>query len=166
MSEYTLTQTPMHVFRDTYTGTPVYVGDFPPPYVPERSEPNLVTPLAPRNIEYVPSWMRRYERTIMSGKVVEIRGPEWRINHSCDKVIASIDIPGVKESDMTVDIENGTIVVTAKRFDTCVKSTYTQVIGDQFDSTSAKATLQHGILTVIVKQLKEKVSHRVQINKE
>ena len=158
--------TPMHVFRESPTGVPIYIGDFPPPWINEPViSPGLIMPIPPRDVEYVPSWMRPYERSYVSSRT-ETHDTPWRVNHQSDKVIATIDVPGVKESDLIVDIENGIINVSGRRFDTSRLISHSQVIGNQYDSSTAEATLDCGVLTVIVKRFKEKMSRRIQINKK
>ena len=91
-------------------------------------------------------------------------GPNaWRITPANDRITASVDMPAVRPADLTVELENGTIKVAGKRFDTGLHVSHQQFIGTDYDPKTADATLEAGVLTVVVMRFKEKVAHKVPV---
>jgi hypothetical protein len=151
-----------------------YIGDFPeyqPAYpfgpvqqptivpIPQKMYPLTVPYLPPYNPADITTddfgW-----RTI--GSTLVTPSP-WRVTFLGGKVIASTDVPGVKLDDITVELENGTIKVTGKRFDTGAHVNLTQFIGNDYDPATAEAALGDGVLAIEVRKFKDKVSHKVSV---
>lgn len=94
--------------------------------------------------------------------------PVWSLDMQVDKCIAKLDLPGVRVNDLKVEIENGTITVVAKRFDTGLLDSRTNVnsqqfIGTSYDPKTSEATLEAGVLTVIVLKFKTKSAFSVPV---
>jgi hypothetical protein len=87
----------------------------------------------------------------------------WTFSVLGDRCTARVDMPGVKAADLMIDIDNGTIKATGKRFDTNVPVMTQQFIGSDFDPKTAEAVLEAGVLTVTVLKFKEKLVHRVPV---
>jgi HSP20 family molecular chaperone IbpA len=83
-------------------------------------------------------------------------------------ILASVDIPGVKAESLEVEIENGTITARGYRADRPTHEVFeSYVIGNDYDATKAEATLEDGVLKVVVPKHSDKiVKHRVPVRKK
>lgn len=84
-------------------------------------------------------------------------------------VTFTIDLPGVKESELVVEVKDNKhrsiVYVDAKRKTATVSSTISKsfAISDEYDSSTLEASLQDGVLTLHVqlkKQQEEKLTGR------
>lgn len=79
----------------------------------------------------------------------------------------SLDVPGVAESDISVEVNDGIVSVKAERKDK--KSTYTISksfsIPEEYDAESIQAQLANGVLTLTMpaKPIPEKISKKIEI---
>lgn len=129
----------------------VYIGDFPPfdllpvnPY-----QPVLPQILIPQTL--ITTWGVPFQNT-------------WRIDKSKqDRISLSIDLPGVKENDLNVEIDSGILNLTAKRFDTNQSIKQTYMLGLTFDPNTASAALESGVLTIVVLKRKEHLPRKIKI---
>lgn len=82
------------------------------------------------------------------GKAYKTDGENYIITH---------DVPGVKLEDVSLVIEDGVLVLNAKRYDDgrIYKKLY--VIPQDADANSINAVLQHGIITITLKKLKKNI---------
>lgn len=150
----------------------VYVGDFPPGPMYEPFDPwlpNLVpNPIVPQKLYPVgPAFVPNVglPSTWPTAGIVTITSsdPQWNLVTSHDRITASVDMPGVRAQDLTVEIENGVIKASAQRFDTKLHVSRQQVIGTDYDPKTAEATIEAGVLTVTVMRFKDRVTHRVPV---
>jgi len=130
----------------------VYVGDFPPW---DNISPVIHQPWVPN--QYILPY------TLTTTWVVPLQNT-WRVDKSRqDKITLSLDLPGVKENDLCVEIDSGVLKLNAKRFDTGESITQSYVLGVSFDQNTAKATLQAGVLTIDIMKHKEHLSKKIKI---
>ncbi len=148
-----------------------WVGDVPPWNDPWNPNPQIfpipqkMTPWLPM-VPYIPEpyqpaydWWPPVITTTVTGTSLS----PWRTTVQADRVIASIDMPGVKQADLNVEMENGSIKAYARRFDTGCSQTLNQYVGPDYDPRTAEAVLEAGILTVTVMRFKDKTAHKVNV---
>ena len=121
-------------------------------------------------------WINPYPQVVTGDVILTDRttvtvnsSTKWHILESSTGVVASVDIPGVKFDSLNVEIdENGTITVQGRRPDRSNHSIFESCyIGNSYDATKAGATLQDGVLQVVVPKRSGKiVKHRVLVQKK
>jgi HSP20 family molecular chaperone IbpA len=89
--------------------------------------------------------------------------PTWKFTVHADRCVAQHDFPGVKVSDLLVSIEGNVIKVSGRRFDTGLSVNAEWYIGNDYDAKTAEASLEAGVLTVVVMKCKEKHVHHVRV---
>lgn len=136
----------------------VWVGDFPPgpswvPYKPVQEFtpiPQTIIPLGPPGFDW--------------NSTMQLALPRWRTSWDADVLTAEIDLPGVRPEWLEVDIVDNAIKVVVARFETnFVQREEFALPGNEFDPSSAEATLEFGVLTVTLKRFKEKRGHKVTV---
>lgn len=90
----------------------------------------------------------------------------WRVIHSTDQIRLSLDVPGLRAEELSLEIENGTVRVTGRRHDTGFHVNQVHFIGADFDPKSAEATLECGVLSLSVLRFRERVTHRVSVTQK
>jgi HSP20 family molecular chaperone IbpA len=172
-SEIPLTATTTIGICPDYTGDwppHPYIGDpLPDPFLPTRVYPGII-PYSPWHPDTTP-WdvipLIPYTPPVQPSFHFSPT-PVWSLDIQGDRCIAKLDLPGVRNSDLKVEIENGSIHVTAKRFDTGVFDARTNVntvqfIGADYDPKTSEATLEAGVLTVTILKFKEKSAFSVPV---
>lgn len=134
-----------------------YIGDPPPGYEP----PIKITPV-PQQVwpTVVPNGLNPY----LGPSTFTMLPNPWNVQFLADHVIARCDVPGAILDSLNVEITNGSIQVSYRRFDTnglCYPQA--QFIGADYDPKTAEATLEQGVLTIIVKPFAAKLSHKVPV---
>jgi len=136
----------------------VWIGDYPPPPPYQPYKPS---------IEIMPVPQKIYPQAdILSGwSTVSVTSPpcKWRAAQASDGLTLTIDMPGLRSADACIELENGSLKVTGKRFDTGLNLYEQYTIGTDYDPKSASAVLDAGVLTITVKRFKEKRPHRVPV---
>lgn len=78
----------------------------------------------------------------------------WRADVSKgDRIVLSVDVPGVALDDIEVNIDAYTIRVIGKRSDTGANITHSYTLPQCYDTKAITAKLEHGVLTLVVKKL-------------
>ena len=139
-----------------------YIGDLPPVYEP----PVKVVPVGPSIMPngIFPSVQPNPAFDWSGISLGTITPNPWHLTFQADKVVARCDVPGAKLESINVEITNGSISVNYRRFDTgglCYPQS--QQIGQDYDPSTAEATLEAGVLTVTVARFKDKVAHKVTV---
>jgi HSP20 family molecular chaperone IbpA len=140
----------------------VWIGDFPPsdwhhpdvPYVPYDQE-KILNPW--RHPVTLPYW------TVTSGTTPY---QPWRATQYDDRIELSVDVPGVKLQDLSVVIDSGRVNVVAKRFDSGDVIHHTYEVDRQCESKTATATLDSGVLTIMIKKSSVSVPVKVRVLKK
>jgi hypothetical protein len=131
-----------------------YIGDLPEPY-----EPNIkITPWPP----VVPNVNPPFNP--FGPSAFTLLPNPWYVQFHADRVVARCDVPGALVDSVNVEITNGSIQVSYRRFDTnglCYPQA--QFIGTDYDPKTAEATLEQGVLTITVKLFAEKIAHKVPV---
>ena len=155
--------TPIHIGDYPYRtgdfpGSYPYIGD---PIVPQDPPIKIIPgkvdyyPLGPAVVPNVNSvWTTGFSLT----------PNPWAVTVTAEGLCCRCDVPGCKEDGLSVVINNGTITVSYKRFDTgglCYPAT--QFIGADYDPTTAEATLEAGVLTINVKRFPPKAGIKVPV---
>lgn len=142
------------------TYPPVIIGD-PPGPCPGVTIVPIGEPWKPVPYETVPNlpWV---PAPGLSG-YLNVQPSPWNVTWHADRVVARADVPGVRVADLSVEIENGSLRVSGKRFDTLAPVSLSVVIGPDFDPKTAEASLEAGVLTVTVKKLVERLVHKVAV---
>ena len=152
---------------DPPIGVQPYIGDFPPSYpfgpvpqptilpIPQKLYPSIPIDRAPD------PWMNPGWGTITT--MSWPAQPEWRVTYGSDNITASTDVPGIKLEDLTVELENGIIKASGKRFDNGLFVNHTHSIGTTYDPATSEASLEAGVLTVTVRKFKDKLTHKVRV---
>jgi len=85
---------------------------------------------------------------------------QWRVKALADGVELSIDVPGVKLSDMKLEVVEGILKLTTKRSDTGLTSDYQYSLGGSvYDLGLTTASLLDGVLTIKLISVYAKKSH-------
>lgn len=135
----------------SWVGDQTY-GPYVPPYDPIQP-PYVPTPqVVPSPLALIPPLVD-WGSIIMSPPTVTLFRRRW----DPDRITTSIDVPGCRSCDVTVTISDFVISATGKRPDTLETFTHTCPIGDLYDPDTATATLEAGVLTVVVERFKEPV---------
>jgi hypothetical protein len=156
-----LTVDPSHVFigdppiGKPYPGT-TWIGDFPPPFWAQPYVPNV--PYEPPAKSDMFDHLHVFPWTVLP----TVPSP-WTCSYLVDRIVAHADLPGVRASDLVVELAGGNIKVTGKRFDTMLPVSLQFTIGYDYDPTTAEASLEAGVLSVIVFKAKDKQVHRVTV---
>jgi hypothetical protein len=129
-----------------------WVGDFPPD--------NWSIPVSPR-IPNPMVWPEQHVHYIQVMGPVQPLGSNWRICFESDRLIASIDLPGAKSAN--VHIDGSVINVTGTRADTHVAFHHYTDIGGKYDPATASATLEAGVLTIVLMQRQGSTSQKVPV---
>ena len=85
----------------------------------------------------------------------------YEINYTKDGAYLLFEVPGFNKNNLKVEVENGVLYIEGKRSfklnDEEVTRTISQnfKIGQEYDSESIEATIEDGILTVFVANLKK-----------
>lgn len=149
---------------------PWRTGDFPDmmPYTSDPIEPYVspiqvipgrldIFPLGPGLLPNVlPAWP--------AGVINLTSNSPWKLSVTIDGLCCRCDVPGAKVEDINVNINNGNIVVSYKRFDDgtmCYPPS--QLLGSDYDASTAEATLECGVLTVNVKRFPPKGGIKVTV---
>lgn len=74
------------------------------------------------------------------------------------------DLPGVKKEDLKIDVENGHLKISAKRYDLEEEFSSTYKISEIYDHQTADAQLQDGILTISFKEKEDMKPKRLSIS--
>ncbi len=155
-----------NIKNDLWIGDPPpnqrpYIGDgdypYTQPYIPP-AQPPVFEPL------YIPQTipdLSEISKWISVSTTTSTHVAKWRIAFLNNDVKLSIDVPGVRLADASLEIENGTVRFTGKRFDTGAVSTETYFIGHDYDPETADAVIDSGVLTVMVSRFKNKRVHKV-----
>lgn len=89
----------------------------------------------------------------------------WRIDAVDDRSIKlSCDMPGVKIADLDVSIEMMMLKATGTRSDTKEKIERQYMIDLKYDTESAEAFLEDGVLRVSFKVRPENMSRKIKVN--
>jgi hypothetical protein len=142
----------------------LYIGDIPPwdPGPPHEFCHN--TPYHP----YDPyDYCRPYEKiwpmiTATSG-YIQLLPNHWRSNVTETEIKLSCDLPGIKPSDLSVEIDAGTLKVVGTRADTSERIERTWIVTNMFDPTTAEALLENGVLHVTLKKRPEHLPCKVKV---
>jgi hypothetical protein len=155
-------------------GHGTWIGDFPPdydpynPYGPSRiiPIPQKLIPLGPSILPNTQPWPTIIPNPGLGGITLgaTLAPNPWNVQFQSDKVVARCDVPGAVADSVNVEITNGSIQVNYRRFDTnglCYPQV--QCIGTDYDPKTAEATLELGVLTIVVKRFAEKATHKVTV---
>lgn len=134
----------------------IWVDPFQWPFQPHIPyEPYPIYPVQPVQPVYVPT-------TITT--TTSVWPPSaWKALTVNDVLTASLDIPGIRAIDASVEIASGVIRFAGKRYDTGYIRNETYAIGNDYDPETAKATVDAGVLTVTVEKFKSRRAHKVTI---
>lgn len=153
-----------HTAGDPNFGRP-WVGDFP---LDDHRKKVLGPTLLPNtvNLPYVPQTGCGGGLTWDGSTITIDNRPKWRVVKASDRITLSCDVPGVKLDDLNVEINNGTVWAKGKRSDTGTWTQESQFIGLEYDASSAEATLEDGVLTIVVMCCKERMVQKVPVRKK
>lgn len=155
-------QNPFSPYEPSYPG--IQPGILP--YVPNPTIipiPQKVFVVGPGSYEYTPNdW---WDVHIPSPLALTVDSSEqWRVSYDDDRVTAAIDMAGVRPEDINVEVREGHIIhVEGKRFDTKRVVTRTYTLGPLYDAKTAAATIEAGVLTIIVLRAKTSNAHKVTV---
>lgn len=85
----------------------------------------------------------------------------FRASASETNMTLAIDVPGVKATDLTVETQGHELSISAKRED--YVSTYRYMIHETYDMTSLKASLEDGVLTLVLDAKPELQPRKVEV---
>lgn len=74
----------------------------------------------------------------------------------------SIELPGYLKSEIEVKAENGVLDIAAKNAKRGAKACR-HLLGEDIDTANISASLENGILTVILPKKKEKVARKIEV---
>lgn len=138
----------------------VWIGDYPPNdhglggiYIP----PTQIIPGQPWIVDDPP-----VKLTVTTG-YMQVLPLQWRIKQHKDSIELSTDLPGVKAKDLTLEVDVGTLKLSAKRSDTGESILRNYVLDAKYDPRTCAATLEDGVLTVTVKKLPEHMPRKIKI---
>jgi len=149
-----------HVYvGDVPAGNNVWIGDWPP------QRPWDITPVVPNVPWNPPIDAQPYP---LGGVTITTSGylsvSPWRVDTSVvDRITLALDVPGVKVQDLKVEIDDGWVRVSAVRFDTKATNNQTYYVGPAFDPTTCEATLEAGVLTLIVMKFVDRLPRKVNV---
>lgn len=130
-----------------------HIGDWiDPTYVPPYS------PVEPYN----PHW---WETTQTLGFIATVP-TAWRTNVADpSKFVLSIDLPGVRPEDLSVETNCGNVIVKGKRFDSGVPVEHTYNVGMMkvYDLASAEATFEASVLTIVIMKAQSFDNRRIAV---
>ncbi len=136
----------------------IYIGDFPDPIgVRKWIEPTL--PPFKIDAQTYPFVSSGFITTSQTSFVL----PMWRVDAKDDKITLKLDLPGVHVEDLSLEIENGTLKLLGSRKDTGATVSQMYLLGPDYDPKTADATLECGVLTLVVLKYKEKLTHKIEI---
>jgi len=83
--------------------------------------------------------------------------PRYDVHDRGDEIEVVVDLPGCEKEDVKVSVnpENGALIVTAKRSDSSV--VYKLELSLPIDADTVKATYRNGVLTIKAKKQKPKL---------
>lgn len=87
----------------------------------------------------------------------------WRVKVTDEELTVSIDIPGVKLSDLSVVVDQAVMKMSGKRFDNGTPVFQTYIVPVTYDPTSSSAVLEAGVLTVQFSRAKDQVLHKIAV---
>lgn len=81
------------------------------------------------------------------------------INYTKDGGYISIEVPGFNKNNLTIEVDGNVLLVSGKRTTTVNGKTETKTISEQYkindsDANSIEATVEDGILTIFIPNLK------------
>jgi len=142
-----------------------YIGDFPPPPDYWHDQLYPLIPWAPGSIkqyEFIP--FQPIITTFVPNPVVIDSSATWRVSYDDVSVMLSVDFAGVNPKDMSIEIRDGNIIhVGGRRFDTHGFVTRTYALESLYDAKSATATIESGVLTIMVLKSKTSNVHKVPV---
>ena len=83
------------------------------------------------------------------------------IKYGVEKAVLTLDLPGVKRSDLDVSIVGRTVTVSGRRGEREFKHEYT--IDRNYDASSVDAVLEDGVLTVTFARRPETKSKKIDV---
>jgi HSP20 family molecular chaperone IbpA len=105
---------------------------------------------------------RNFSRQSYSNMIVKNSESEtYEINYTKDGAYLLFEVPGFNKNNLKVEVENGILYIEGKRSyklnDEEISRTISQnfKIGQEYDSESIEATIEDGILTVFVANMKK-----------
>lgn len=100
-------------------------------------------------------WVRELKKASpsISYGYVATMSTAWRLNIADPtKLVLSVDMPGIRPEDLTVETNMGNVVAKGKRFDTgvIVEHSYNVGMMSTYDLSTAEATFEASVLTVVI----------------
>jgi len=86
---------------------------------------------------------------------------DYRVESTAEGLELSVDLPGVKLKDLTVQVSGRQVNITGKARGEDVKHVYR--ISKDFDPDTAEAVLEDGVLTLRFKKSKEQEARTLEI---
>lgn len=86
---------------------------------------------------------------------------DYRVESTAEGLELSVDLPGVKSKDLTVQVTGRQVSITGKARGEDVKHTYR--ISKDFDPDTAEAVLEDGVLTLFFKKSKGQEARTLQV---
>lgn len=91
----------------------------------------------------------------------------WRAELTTQGIKLAIDVPGIRLTDMQVNIEGASVKVTGQRFDSKANVSHQYALApDYYDVESADASLEAGVLTIVIARLKQTCTRKVPITEK
>jgi HSP20 family protein len=92
----------------------------------------------------------------------------YEINYSQDGGYLTIEVPGFNKSNLTIEVEDNTLVVSGKRTYTVNGTTKTKTISEKYvinegNASSIEATVEDGLLTIFIPNLKKQKKTKISI---
>lgn len=158
---------------NTTAGNPsllkIQVGDFPyEPYQPTIDPYTPIPTPAPILIPadaWHPHDLLNQRLKSWSAGVHAATNP-WQLIVKEDRIIAKIDVPGCKADGIDLTLNDGTLSVRAHRKDDGSYSSFATHIGSDYDSETAEAEIEDGVLTVTVTRFTKKIEKRIVVRKK
>ena len=140
-----------------YNGNCIWIDDSTYPYPGSPYDSTIVPWAVPDPPQVVPSkgveWPQ-YESCAEAA---------WRVTAQSDRIILSIDVPGVDPNAIDLTISKGEVRLTAQRSDTNEHVVHSYAIGNVYDPSTTKAEVKHGVMTVTVMKRKRRKSRRIEV---
>ncbi|MCA9514760.1 MAG: Hsp20/alpha crystallin family protein [Myxococcales bacterium] len=129
-----------------------------------------------RHFTAIDALRRQIERGVGPGPGRTARWAEPTVYDNGESYVFAVDVPGVKADDLTIDVHEATITVSATRTPTAPEGYATQrseraafewkrsfTLPAKIDNEKTSAKLEHGVLTVTLSKLPEAKPRRIAI---
>lgn len=93
------------------------------------------------------------------------RSDHFQITESADSFTITADMPGVREDDLDISVKNNVLAIRAERKDREYVYSKSYSLPAGADSSNIEASLDHGVLTVMIPKQPEAKPRRIQIKR-